>query len=1174
MIERKRTIKNKVDDKTTEINNNINIKVSNEQPPVPEVPVKKKRKKRKKKISKAVKDDFLNTLNEYKASGGTDSAVNIGDIKKLTEPEIIDITNNLRTKILALKAPPVPPKAIGGAPSQMALTAPQTRMALPPPTTDYNQIPARASQGFSNLRPSSLPPVEVRPSSLPPVEKRETSLQPRTEDKIYKLFDLLTEVYVLQKNNENPNEAYLKSVNYYILNKEYFNTLNDKRILYLIINYITDRTTEDLTDDEKREATKFFINSIVRIRKEIGAPQPPQEQISPEASQPSSELVPSILPFSTPEEYKKSIILLNADADENKINTYFEGFKRWNATNNIVNIVGTETTEDKLGILIRFMNQYQYTLKSPAPPTPSEAPPPTPSEAPPSTPSEEPVSPDTLKLNQSPKMFYEKWYPNGNYSGSNTKGPPSVKELQNIIKIQDPSAVVSGKLKGDLIRTFQELYKDSLIANPEPTTSPEPQPTPVEMQPTTPEPPPPPTPQKPTIPPPAELMKFVNKYYKLNDQGKREYNTAVEKPAVAIIQNIIKKYIIPFNDPEGNSYTKKYYQGDWEILRNPWGNSVFEGLTVEEITDIYIENFLEDFTFLYETPPTTPEFSTPRETQPTEITPEDLKLINIAEDEENLETLQTIYKKYFGKNYEYKRENIGERVFDIIAELKKPLPSTSTELTYKTITEYTPETCKDKPGRKLLSGVFNPCLSEYENYLKSLIDTNNRSELEVQYQRALGRQAPSTSNNVLLVNQIIEQSDYVPQLANDNFYKYEALKKNVPIVPQTQEGRSANLKQAVEQRISQDNEVTIALLVTLASYDVERPTFIYQYDYIPELSDEELAVYAESDGRNIVVGNRGSTTLEDWVDTDITLAFGKLADSSERWSRTLQKIKKIADYNFNNNNDSFIFTGDSLGGSLAYEQAVYVYQNRPQFNSFDSYAITFNAGQGLPSSSQFFAFLKENLFKDEWYKTHLLNFTVTGDIISNLGRAIGAGTQISVPWSVSGQPHNLENFVKFNVDSYKDFVDTEQAPRVKSQKTTGNQPIPQDEGYDYKTLGLVVGAGVLAGGLVGVLTKNPQLAARAGYYSTRALGPTVARGVALSGRNAVTGAALGGTAATVEESIRQNLQAGSKPQFFGNLPPQYKAPKTPFPPRLGQIPESENVYSVLNKPPPQPPLNP
>lgn len=404
-------------------------------------------------------------------------------------------------------------------------------------------------------------------------------------------------------------------------------------------------------------------------------------------------------------------------------------------------------------------------------------------------------------------------------------------------------------------------------------------------------------------------------------------------------------------------------------------------------------------------------------------------------------------------------------------------------------------------------------------------------------------------------------------MANDNFYKYEALKKSSKpdeIVPETQEGRSSNLKQAVEQRINEGNEVTIALLVTLASYDTERPAFIYQYDYIPELSDAEIAVYAESDGRNIVVGNRGSTTLEDWVDTDITVAFGKLKDGSARWSRTLQKIINISNYNFDNNNDLFIFTGDSLGGSLAYEQAVYVYQNKQEFNNFDSYAITFNAGQGLPSSSQFFAFLKTNLFNDEWYQTHLLNFTVTGDIISNLGRAIGAGTQISVPWSVGNQPHNLQNFVKFNVDSYKDFVNSEQAPRVIREQRTGNQPIQEEKtGYDYTALGLAVGSGVLLGGLVGLLSKNPQSAVRAGYYSTRGVAATLGKGI--STRNVAIGGLLGGVGGSVEEGIRQNLQAGSKPQFFGNLPPQYKAPKTPTV-RLGNNPEIEK--SVFNKPPP------
>jgi len=1052
----KKKVDTKVDNNTgTEINNNINIKL--QQPVEP----KKKKRKYKKRIPKKVKDDFLNTLNEYTVLGGTDNGTSITDIKKLKEAEIIDLTNSLKVKILALKSAKEQEQlALTASEQKLALQQPQSRMALPPPTTDYSQIPARASQGFQR---TSLPAIMEPPrSSLQPIEPPRSSLVPPQKE--YPPVDLdptyvpLPRLLPKQKTIENPLFEQPKKLLSGLTESE-LSIVNDE-------NYDSDTYTK-LKDIYK----KYFGNEYKPLQY-----LDENEQIN---------------------NLRSMLTIKNIELKRTKItDPKFEDLPE--ETQSQIGLIDFEhcNTNRRTGALNPCLGEYEKYLQ---------------------------------------------------YLVDNNDRKELEFQYQKALGREAPSTYTNIQLLNQIEGLTDYV---PILAN--------------------------------------------DNFYKYEAMKK------VVQPEVPIVQPEV-----PIVQPE-----------------------------VPIVQPIQ---------------PIQPIKPIQPEVLPTEITPEDLKLINIAEDEENLETLQTIYKKYFGKNYEYKRENIGERVFDIIAELKN-LKSTTPELTYKTITEYTPETCKNKTGRNIL-GVFNPCLSEYENYLKNLIDKNDRIELEIQFEKALNRKAPSTSNNALLVNQIIEQTNYVPQLANDNFYKYEAMKKlkSDEIIPEVvkntpskedieimkkleilepfytrfypsgifkplnsikpsvyelvymirlidnsfvkgdssrdmlqtifnekyvkykeqinkfvnneeQEGRSANLKQAVEQRISQDNEVTVALLVTLASYDTERPAFIYQYDYIPELSDEELAVYAESDGRNIVVGNRGSTTITDWVDTDITLAFGKLADSSERWSRTLQKIKKISNYNFNNNNDLFIFTGDSLGGSLSYEQAVYVYQNRQEFNNFDSYAITFNAGQGLPSSSQFFAFLKENLFKDEWYQTHLLNFTVTGDIISNLGRAIGAGTQISVPWSVSGQPHNLQNFVKFNVDSYKNFVDTEQAPRVKSQRT-GNQPIPQEEGYDYKTLGVVVAAGVLAGAVAGAITKNPQLAVRAGYYSTRALGPTVARGIAVSGRNVATGASVGGTVATVEESIRQNLIAGSKPQYFGTLAPQYKAPKTPTVPRLGTIPESQNILN-------------
>lgn len=1040
MIER---VKPKVSTKTSSDNsfeknhdvnqNNINIKIV--QPPV-EKPKKKKRKY-KKRIPKKVIDDFLQSLNSYTSEGGTDTITDISDIKNLKESEIVDLTNSLKNKTLALQ----------DSKKQLALQASKPQLALSSSSGSSSSFPPRQSSGFQRTLPSLGEPIR---SSLSPIIPLTSSL---------------------------PTQ-----------------------------------------------------------------PLPPQSLPTPSLPSQLSPPTPSLPP---PQEEQ-----------EKEMNPLFEKPKF---------LSGLTTSE------MEEVNSNEY-------------------------------EPDNFtRLKEIYKKYFGNQYPN--YPGINKVG-----EMDNI-------RLMLNNKNRDL--------KETKTTDPKIEDLPE------------------------------ETQQAIDEYNFENCALSRR--TGMLNPCLGEYENYLK-HLIDTNDR--NELLTQYQQA---LKKLP--STVDTNISlVEQIVDLsdYVPNVATDNFYKYES--LKKKVVQSDVLVETEITPEDLKLLNIAEDEENLETLQSIYKKYYGKYYEYKRQNIGERVFDIIQELKKPkslksdeiipetIPEKIPELTYETITEYTPETCKNKTGRELLSGYLNPCLREYENYLKSLIDTNNRNELNIQYEKALGKQPSSASNNVLLVNQIIELTDYVPQLSNDNFFKYESLKKLskpdevVPEVIKTpsgpseedieitrklqilgpffnrfypgskfkplnnktpsddelvfmiklmdddffkgnytrdvlkdifkdkyieysiknenintdiQEGRSANLTQAVQQRINEGNEVTIALLVTLASYDEERPEFIFQYNYVPELSDSEIAVYYETDGRKIFIGNRGSSTLEDWVDTDITLAFGKLKDGSARWSRTLQKILNISSYNFKNDNNLLIFTGDSLGGSLAYEQAVYVHQNNSQFY-MDSYAITFNAGQGLPSSSQFFAFLKTNLFNDEWYETHLLNFTVTGDVLSNVGRAVGAGVQIPVPWSVGNQPHNLQNFVKFNVDSYKDFVDSTQEPVIKKviDKGIAEQVIEEKTGPNYTALGIAVGAGVLVGGLAGLLTKNPQTAARLGYYSTAGIAETLGTGAGISGRNIARGALAGGTLGSVEEGIRQNLIAGSKPQYFGSLPQQYKAPKTTTPqiPRLGDTP--------------------
>jgi len=162
-------------DKNHDVNqNNINIKIV--QPPI-DKPLKKKKRKYKKRIPKKVKDDFLNTLNEYSAEGGTDNTTSITDIKKLSEPEIIELTNQLKVKILALKTSKEQ-LALTAPSQQLSLTASKSQIASQP--TNYSQMPPRQSAGFQR---TSLPAIMEPPhSSLPAIEPRSSLVPPREID--------------------------------------------------------------------------------------------------------------------------------------------------------------------------------------------------------------------------------------------------------------------------------------------------------------------------------------------------------------------------------------------------------------------------------------------------------------------------------------------------------------------------------------------------------------------------------------------------------------------------------------------------------------------------------------------------------------------------------------------------------------------------------------------------------------------------------------------------------------------------------------------------------------------------------------------------------------------------------------------------------------------------------
>jgi len=161
-------------------------------------------------------------------------------------------------------------------------------------------------------------------------------------------------------------ESNRRDINNCIKITDYYRYLNDLS---------TKNEIQELTD-QYIKATGDDFNSInatnkVKIEKIIESNYTPTGKNNPEffdwAEAEKMKAVETITPiqeiaFLTPDEYKRSIVLLTVENDTDKINAYFKGLQQWNADNgNFERIPRNISIEDKLGMLIRYKNQYQYT---------------------------------------------------------------------------------------------------------------------------------------------------------------------------------------------------------------------------------------------------------------------------------------------------------------------------------------------------------------------------------------------------------------------------------------------------------------------------------------------------------------------------------------------------------------------------------------------------------------------------------------------------------------------------------------------------------------------------------------------------------------------------------------------------------------------------------------------
>lgn len=155
------------------------------------------------------------------------------------------------------------------------------------------------------------------------------------------------------------------------------------------------------------------------------------------------------------------------------------------------------------------------------------------------------------------------------------------------------------------------------------------------------------------------------------------------------------------------------------------------------------------------------------------------------------------------------------------------------------------------------------------------------------------------------------------------------------------------------------------------------------YIYLGESSTPEIAVYANHDNRDMIVGFRGSETKKDII-PDIHIALG-VEFASKRFRNSLKYFKNLKQ---RYPNYKFKVTGHSLGGAIAN----FIADEYPDVEGY-----TYNAGKGLKSNPLVELFKRKN---------KLTNVRTRGDLVSILNT--GQSKTIN---GNNLNTHTIDNFV-------------------------------------------------------------------------------------------------------------------------------------------------------------------
>ncbi len=209
------------------------------------------------------------------------------------------------------------------------------------------------------------------------------------------------------------------------------------------------------------------------------------------------------------------------------------------------------------------------------------------------------------------------------------------------------------------------------------------------------------------------------------------------------------------------------------------------------------------------------------------------------------------------------------------------------------------------------------------------------------------------------------------------------------------------------ERPNLSNPLTLAPFAAAAyeASEEDRERFMAEYttpgkyfQYDAKDSTAELAVFKAGPDA-VVIGIRGSSTINDWTGTDVDLLLGGLKDTA-RYKNNLAKVKEIQE-KLNLRPDQVYLSGHSLGGSIALQMSHDEGYNASGFNA---------------------AVSPVSLIAGDKYADNAHNFVVGGDPVSNTSYALGESLNTTTiprtfyPSKLSneldiGAIHSMKNFL-------------------------------------------------------------------------------------------------------------------------------------------------------------------